>query len=119
MATLVTFEDQPRGVGWVPKVGLDGASKADERELKGPGVGSSKVCSIPNCSLCVTSKLPSPILNDQKISQQQTRDFMMKYPLLRERLVYTDQKLEDDDYRLMQYRVFGFILRSRCVLSCY
>ena len=113
MASLAPMDMRPPGQGWVPKLGLTGQSISDEREIRGPNV--AKACRVPNCTICPPGKLVSPLLNDQKTSQQQSRDFIMSCPLLLERSIKTKQLLEDDDYRLMPSRLFGFVLRSRSV----
>lgn len=68
------------------------------------------ICTSSSCSICLSAK-SLPILNDQKTNQ--SRDFILPLPLLKEQSTESKQVLDDIDKRLLPSRVLGFILRTR------
>ncbi|CAG8961514.1 hypothetical protein HYFRA_00013865 [Hymenoscyphus fraxineus] len=105
MASRVAKEEQPRGSIWIPRLGLQGPTKSDEREVS----DGDTTCTIKDCRTC---KLPSPLLNDQKEDRKRSNDFALSTKLLRKE-GFSAADLTMDDLLLMPNRVLGFVLRSR------
>jgi hypothetical protein len=112
MASRIQPEEQPRGQGWVPTLGLQGPSPVNEREVREIFATSSRICPNENCTVCLGPSRLSPILNDHLKSQETTKVFLTDSLLLNEHAVKPEEMV-DKDYALLPYRAFGFILRSR------
>jgi hypothetical protein len=111
MASRIQPEEQPKGQGWVPTLGLQGPSPVNERGVREIFATSSRICPNENCTVCLGPRCLSPILNGHLKSQETTK-FFLTDSLLNEHAVKPEEMV-DKDYALLPYRAFGFILSSR------
>ncbi|KAH8808859.1 hypothetical protein F5884DRAFT_858377 [Xylogone sp. PMI_703] len=103
MASRIAEPQQPKGSGWMPRLGLDGPTKIDEREIE----PRNENCDILDCISC-----KAPILNDQSDGQKRSKDFVLGTLLLNEPAI-TANNLGQEDMMLLSNRIFGFVLRGR------
>jgi hypothetical protein len=121
MASRVGEAQQPKGNGWIPKLGLEGPTKADEREITEGSSDISRppvVCGNPNCSICNERSIASPLLNDQVVDRKSSSAFLFNSKLLNGQVISVED-LNQDDLMLMPNRVLGFVLRSRKWGECF
>lgn len=103
MASRIAEPQQPKGSGWTPRLGLDGPTRTDEREIE----LKNESCGITDCIFC-----KAPILKDQSDDQKRSKDFVLGTWLLNG-LAIKAENLCPEDMMLLSNRIFGFVLRSR------
>ncbi|KAF8849600.1 P-loop containing nucleoside triphosphate hydrolase protein [Acephala macrosclerotiorum] len=103
MASRIPNEQQPKGKGWVPRLGLDGPTKPNGREIN----GRSEDCKFSDCPFCEAA-----ILDDQSDDQKRSKAFILGTTHLSGAPIRSEH-LNGEDCMLLNARVLGFVLRNR------
>lgn len=112
MASLVPPQERPPGKWITDLTEFEFEDlQQDERELGVPCIGTNttNICSRVNCQICGSNL----ILDDRQLVEAKCRRVMEEMRLISDHEEDDNNKMSDDEYRLLPCRVFGFVLRTR------
>ena len=106
MAAIVPSEQRPDTAQWMPHLGMTQPTEADEREITEVHAN----CYRPDCGICNNPRT-NYVFNHQRFARQQSKDYITSEEIVNR--PFGVGELREHHYKLLPYRVFGFVLRSR------